>query len=259
MAEATLRFYEELNDYLPPSLRKREFSTQFRTPCPVRHLIETQGIPHTEIEVILVNGASVGLEEPIDDGDRISVYPMFESLDVTPLLRLRPAPLRTPRFFADAHLGRLARDLRLLGFDTLYENAIDDAALVHRATAERRIVLTRDRDLLMRRDVTHGCHIRRGDPMDQLIEVIRRCDLKDAIRPFTRCLECNGSIAAVDKDQIASTLEPETAASFDAFWRCDNCGRVYWKGSHYDRLVEHIADVLDQARASAKDSGVGPC
>lgn len=258
MAEAKLRFYAELNDYLPPPLRGLEITVQFKSTAPVRHLIESQGVPHTEIEIILLNGASVDFEAAVNDADRISVYPMFESLDVTPLVRLRPEPMRDPRFLADAHLGRLARHLRLLGFDTVYENPIEDSHVVERAAAERRIILSRDRGLLMRRRVTHGCHIRDDDPMEQLLAVIRRCDLADLIRPFTRCLECNGKITAVHKDQVDSILEAETAASFDEFWRCDDCGRVYWKGSHYDRLVRRVADILERTRAAERDSGRRP-
>ncbi len=255
MAEAKLRFYEELNDYLPPRQRGRDITVSFRAPCPIRHLIETHGVPHTEVEVILLNGTSVALEAPVRDGDRISVYPMFESLDVTPLLRLRPGPLRDPRFFADAQLGRLARDLRLLGFDTLYENGIDDASLVSRAAAQRRIILSRDLALLMRREVTHGCHIRQDDPLEQLIYVIQRCDLTDSARPFSRCMECNGDISRVAKDEVIGMLDPGTASSFNIFWRCHDCHRIYWKGSHYEHLAARVASVLERARSvSAKSA-----
>ena len=247
MAKATLRFYEELNDYLPPEKRRRPIVAEFDSVCPVRHLIETQGVPHTEIEIILMNGVSVALETPVQDGDLVSIYPMFEALDVTPLLRLRAHPLRETRFFADAHLGRLARHLRLLGFDTLYENTIDDADLVRRAAEDGRIVLTRDRALLMRAGVTHGCHIREDDPVAQAIQVIRRCDLAKVSRPFTRCMECGARIEPVGKQAVASTLEPETAARFDTFWRCDGCGHVYWKGSHYKRLRRLVTRLLNNA------------
>lgn len=250
MADVTLRFYEELNDYLPPPLRKHDINLSFTAPCPVRHLIETQGVPHTEVEIILLNGESVDLEAPVHDGDRISIYPMFEALDVSSVLKLRPNPLREPRFLADAQLGRLARHLRLLGFDTRYEHAIDDADLVRQAGTEGRIILSRDRALLMRRGVTHGCHIRQDDPIAQLIQVIRRCDLSSVCHPFTRCIECNGEIEAVRKKDVELLLEPDTAACFDDFWRCRNCGRVYWKGSHYERMQERVTSVLKLAQES---------
>ena len=253
MATATIRFYEELNDYLPKPLRRHDIAVRFDSPCPVRHLIETQGVPHTEVEIILINGISVDLEAPARDADRISVYPMFEALDISPLLRLRPRPLREPRFFADAQLGRLARHLRLLGFDTRYQNSIDDAELVRQAVAERRIILSRDRALLMRRDVSHGLHLRLDDPQEQLIHVIRRCDLARSSHPFTRCIECNHRIEAIAIQQVEQRLQPETIASFDEFWQCTGCGRVYWKGSHYERLRQRVAAALRHAARQAQN------
>lgn len=247
MATAIIRFYEELNDYLPRAQRRHDIAVRFNPPCPVRHLIETQGVPHTEVEIILINGISVDLEAPARDGDRISVYPMFEALDISPLLRLRRLPLREPRFFADAQLGRLARHLRLLGFDTRYQNSIDDAELVRQALAEHRIILSRDRALLMRRDVSHGLHLRLDEPQEQLIHVIRRCDLARSCHPFSRCIECNHQIEAVAKQEVKQRLEPETIASFDEFWRCTGCGRVYWKGSHYERLRQRVVSAIRRA------------
>ncbi|MGB5200036.1 MAG: Mut7-C RNAse domain-containing protein [Sedimenticolaceae bacterium] len=244
MAHATLRFYAELNDYLPAALRQRDITLDFRPPCPVRHLVETLQVPHTEIEILLINGVSVDLEATVYDGDRISVYPVWEAIDVAPLLRLRNFPLRETRFFADAQLGRLARYLRLLGFDTLYSRDIDDADLVRQAVAQRRIVLTRDRDLLMRRAVTHGCHIRQDDPVAQLRYVIARCDLTGSVHPFTRCMECNDLIDPVRKAAILDQLEPITRDAFHDFWRCRGCGRIYWKGSHFEKLQGLIDAVL---------------
>jgi uncharacterized protein with PIN domain len=250
MAKASIRFYEELNDFLPASRRKREIALEFSPPAPVRHLIETLGVPHTEVELILVNGRSVGLEQPLADGDRVSVYPMFEALDVTPLVRLRERPLRQVRFLVDAHLGRLARYLRLLGFDTLFYNDLGDQALVRLALDERRVLLTRDRALLMRRELTHGCYLRQGPPRAQLAALVERLDLYRQLRPFSRCMHCNGELAAVPKAEVATRLEPRTRRAFQRFWRCGDCGRVYWRGSHWERmqaLVEWIRSRPRQA------------
>jgi uncharacterized protein with PIN domain len=249
MATVTLRFYEELNDFLPPERRKRDLVLSFQPPCPVRHLVELCGVPHTEVELVLRNGRSVDLDQRVADRDRLSVYPMFESLDVTPLVRLREAPLRNPRFLADAHLGRLARYLRLLGFDTQFQNDLGDAALASRAAAEGLILLTRDRGLLMRREVTHGCFIRTGRPLEQLEQVMRRCDLYPRVRPFSRCMECNGLVHPVDKAEVSDKLPPATRRHYRTFWLCARCGRVYWKGSHYARLealVHRVAEDLRQ-------------
>ena len=145
MPRATFRFYEELNDFLAPALRRREFEHRCADSATTKHAIEALGVPHTEVELLLVNGESVGFERRLRDGDRVAVYPKFEALDVTPLLRVRRQPLRVTRFVADAHLGGLARRLRMTGFDTLFDNGFRDDEVEALALAEGRIVLTRDR------------------------------------------------------------------------------------------------------------------
>ncbi|MFA5083511.1 MAG: Mut7-C RNAse domain-containing protein, partial [Hydrogenophilaceae bacterium] len=122
MVTASFRFYEELNDFLTPERRYRSFTCTCARDASIKHQIEALGVPHTEVELILFNGESVGFERRLEEGDRIAVYPRFEAFDVTPLLKLRERPLRETRFVADAHLGGLARLLRMTGFDTLYDN-----------------------------------------------------------------------------------------------------------------------------------------
>lgn len=156
---AAFRFYEELNDFLAPEHRRCEFETRCARAATVKHMIEALGVPHTEVELVLVNGESVGFDRLLRDGDRVSVYPRFETFDITPLLRVRPQPLRQTRFIAVAHLGGLAHLLRLTGFDTLYDNGYDDPEIVAIAEREGRIALTRDRELLKRRTLTHGCFV----------------------------------------------------------------------------------------------------
>jgi uncharacterized protein with PIN domain len=241
MAVATLRFYEELNDFLPHALRKRDIPLRFEPPAPVRHLVETVGVPHTEIELVLRNGESVDLEARVGDGDRLAVYPVFESFDVAPLLRLRAAPLREPRFAADAHLGRLARDLRLLGFDTVFANDVGDDALARRAAAEQRILLTRDRQLLMRREVTRGCYLRAARPEEQLAYLVRRLQLCGLIRPFSRCTACNTPVEAVPAAVVEPQLPPSVRRRHERFWRCAGCGRIYWQGSHWRAMAGRVA------------------
>jgi uncharacterized protein with PIN domain len=240
MSRLVLRCYEELNDFLAPQRRKRDFFVDFTPPVPVRHLIETLGIPHTEVELILANGRSVDLGYRPEDGDRISLYPVFETLDITPLLRLREAPLRRIRFVADAHLGKLARWLRLMGFDTLFRGDWADQDLVAVAARERRILLTRDRALLMHRAVTHGCYIRSQPLAAQLEYLAERLDLCRAIRPFTRCMSCNGELAEISLAQIEAQVPPAVRRIQRRFWRCSVCGRPYWRGSHYHRLAAEV-------------------
>ncbi len=236
-----IRFYEELNDFLPPAQRKVAFLHHLKQPTSIKDTIESLGVPHPEVDLILVNGQSVGFDYPVRDGDCISVYPVFEALDITPVTRLRPVPLRVTRFVLDVHLGRLAAYLRLLGFDTLHRKDYDDPTLAEISVSERRILLTRDRRLLMRRQITHGYYVRTTQPREQLLEVLTRFDLLKAQRPFTRCLHCNGMIAAVPKAGILPRLQPRTRAAYNEFWQCRSCGKVYWKGMHYRRLCELIA------------------
>lgn len=248
MATANLRFYAELRDFLPASRHRRDIPTEFHPPCPVRHLIETLGVPHTEVEIILIDGRSVGLDEPVKDGARVSIFPMFESVDVSPLLRLRERPLRDPRFVADAHLGRLARYLRLLGFDTLYDNDPGDEALATLVSTQCRILLSRDRGLLMRREITHGCYIRDGRPLEQLRYVMERCDLQRLVRPFTRCMKCNAGVQPVAKAEVAPRLLPATRENYSEFWQCSGCGQVYWRGGHYARLQRLVQNASVRPR-----------
>ena len=176
MSEAEFRFYEELNDHLPTGRRKRPFPHQFSGRTPVAELIRTLGVPLLEVELILVNGSSVAGDHLVSDGDRVSVYPVFEAFDVTPLVRLRPGPLRRIRFVVDAGLGKLGRLLHGLGYDTVsFGDSRDSGA--HTATREGRIVLTRKASRLQEPGVTHGLLVRAGDPHEQLDEVMQRLHL----------------------------------------------------------------------------------
>jgi uncharacterized protein with PIN domain len=244
MTVARFRFYEELNDFLAPARRKQEFELRCAEAATVKNAIESVGVPHTEVELILANGESVDFAYRVHDGDRISVYPMFESFDVTPLLRLRPAPLRTPRFVADAQLGALARLLRMLGFDTRFDNPAGDAAIRALALSESRTILTRDRQLLICRDVTHGCYVHALQPQAQLREVVERLQLGTLARPFTRCLCCNAPLADVDKAAVLAQLPPAVAQHQQQFSRCPVCERVYWPGDHYRRMNEMLRPLL---------------
>lgn len=183
---AWFRFYAELNDFLPPERRMASVARPFVDAAPVKDMIESLGVPHTEVDLILANGVSVDFAYVVRDGDRLSVYPVFEALDITPLVRLRPRPLRESRFVLDTHLGRLARYLRMAGFDTLYRNDYSDAELARISLAEKRILLTRDAGLLNRGMVTHGYYVRETTVRRQFAEVMRRFDLRGSVRPFTR-------------------------------------------------------------------------
>ena len=249
MSRVCLRFYAELNDFLPPSLRATDIEHDFERRASVKDMIEAFGVPHTEVEVILVNGQSVDFAYIVQDGDRISLYPVFESVDVTPLLRLRPAPLRRPAFVLDCNLGRLARYLRLLGLDCLYRNDYHDAEVARIASEQQRTVLTRDRTLLQRRIITHGYFVRAQQPREQVREVLTRFDLYRQVAPFSRCTRCNGELQDVDKQAISARLEPKTRRYYDDFRICSECGQVFWQGSHHARMQQLVAALLSQDAA----------
>ncbi len=251
MARATLRFYAELNDFLPAMRRQRDCELQFEAPAPVRHLVECCGVPHTEIELVLRDGESLDLETPVADGDRLALYPMFEAFDVRPALRLRPRPLRRLRFVADAHLGRLARQLRMLGFDTLWANDPGDARLAELSAVEHRILLSCDRRLLMRRTVSHGCFIRPGPTGEQLAYLVERLQLCAELRPFSRCMRCNATVSPVSLAAVRAAVPRGVLQSTDRFWRCDGCGRLYWQGSHWQAMRARIDRLCTDSAARA--------
>jgi uncharacterized protein with PIN domain len=246
MQQARFRFYAELNDFLPAERRQRTFPVAFELNGSVKDMIESLGVPHTEVDLILANGRSVDFAYPVQDGDFISVYPVFESIDISPVLRVRPEPLREPAFVLDVHLGQLAVYLRMLGFDTLYRNDYADEELARISSQERRILLTRDRGLLKRSIVTHGYCLRATDPRQQLGEILHRFDLRRAAAPFRRCLHCNTPLQTVAKAEISHRLDAKTKKYYDHFRRCPTCDRIYWRGSHFKRMEAFVEGVLDK-------------
>jgi len=234
------RFYEELNDFLPSGNRKKIVPYQFTGTPSIKNTVEAIGVPHTEIDLILVNGNSVGFEFLIKGGEHISVYPVFEAFDISPLKRLRPKPLREIKFIVDVNLGKLAQKLRLLGFNTLFRNDFNDNEIVELSVKEKRIVLTRDKGVLTHTRLTHGYWLRRDDPKEQLKELINRLQLQNSFKPFSRCSNCNGELAAVDKNEIKTKLYTETFNSFNQFWECKGCGNIYWQGSHFDKICDWV-------------------
>jgi hypothetical protein len=238
MYQATLRFFGELTDFLPSGQR---IATVTVADSPsVKDRIEACGVPHTEVDLILVAGEPVDFGYQLQPGDWVSVYPVFRSLEIEGGLRSE-----TPvgRFVVDVNLGRLAKYLRLLGFDAVSDGALDDADLAEISVGENRILLTKDRDLLKRSVVVHGYFVRAVWPPGQIVEVMRRFDLRESMDPFARCMECNGRIEPVAKAEIEHLLEPLTKRHYDAFRRCTGCGRIFWKGSHHKRLADMVEEV----------------
>lgn len=238
--QAQFRFFAELNDFLPPKLRRQTIACPINGDQSVKHLIESLGIPHPEVHRILVNDAPVDFGYIVQDGDYIKIYPISAA-------DLRSKLIGERRFIIDNHLGRLAVYLRMLGFDTLYRNDYHDDELAQDASRERRILLTRDVRLLMRNLVTDGYWVRSKIPRQQLVEVVRRYDLAPLIVPFRRCMRCNDPLQPVTKEQVLHRLEPLTKLYYDDFHLCISCDQVYWKGSHYERMQKFLVQVISEA------------
>jgi uncharacterized protein with PIN domain len=235
-ATAEFRFYEELNDFLAEERRKRDFPVEIDRARSVKDAIESVGVPHTEIDLILVDGKSVDFTHLLRGGERVAVYPMFEALDISPVVRLRPRQLRDPRFVADVNLGKLARHMRMAGFDTLWANHWDDDELARIAAVQKRTILTRDKGLLRRREVDRGYFVRSTESEAQLGEVIRALQLEGSLAPFTRCRECNGVLEDVAKEAVLDRIPEKVRGFYDRFKRCPGCERVYWEGTHFARM-----------------------
>ena len=243
MKQLCIRFYAQLNDFLPPERKKQAITSTFVVSGSIKDTLEAIGVPHTEVDFILANGEPVDFGYRAQDGDRVSVFPRFRSIDIGPLAHLQPAMTGEKRFVADGHLGRLAAYLRMLGFDTLYRSDYRDEEVARLSSSENRILLTRDCGLLKRNEVRHGYYVRGTEPAKQLVEVLREFDLIPEMVPFRRCMHCNALLQATRKESILQRLLPETAKYFEEFYACSGCKKVYWKGSHYRRMKRFIESV----------------
>ena len=240
MHRIQIRFYEELNDFLPEVKRKKRFTHHYIDRTSVKDLIESLGVPHTEVDLILVNGKSVNFKYLINDEDDISVYPVFESLDISNVQHLRSKPLRKPKFIADVHLGKLTKYLRMIGFDVYYKNNLDDEEIINISIKERRAILTKDRGILKRNEVTHGYWVRSIKVEEQVKEVIQRFDLQKEMKEFSRCLECNDLLKSIKKETIIEQLPLKVAQTQNEFYQCPSCKKIYWKGTHQQRMLKFV-------------------
>ena len=240
MNSITIRFYAQLNDFLPALRRQATFIHSFNGTPAVKDVIESLGVPHPEVGLILIDGHPADFSMRLRGGERVSVYPSFHSLEIDKTSRVLSQPQPVGKFALDTHLGKLASYLRMLGFDTFYRNQMDDAELAALAKAEHRILLTRDRGLLKRNLIEYGYCLRSVDPIEQLVEVLSRYDLQSSICPFTRCMSCNAMIIPVAQEEVWDTLPPRVKERGHEFHRCSGCGRVYWAGTHHRQMLELI-------------------
>jgi len=240
MPHVSFRFYAELNDHLPGTRRQVTFIYAVKDGATVEDAVESLGVPTDQIDLVLLNGESTELSRELHDGDYLSVYPVFESFDVANTTKVRDRPLRTPRFVLDVHLGTLAHYLRMLGFDSAFDKDADDDALMMQSREEKRALLSKDRRLLQREEIARKYCVRGDDPRLQLIEVLDRFDLYSIVSPFTRCMECNTPLVQIPKEEIRPRIPPSVEARFRNFQHCPACDRIYWKGSHYERMKKFI-------------------
>jgi len=242
---ATFRFYEELNDFLPLAKKKVAFAHSFEGTPSIKDIIEAIGVPHAEVNLIQVNGQYVNFTYHLKNNDSVSVYPVSESLEISTVSPLQKKIGKEVKFILDVHLGKLAKHLRMCGFDTAYQNDYDDKKIIQIALDENRIILTRDIGLLKVKIVSHGYYIREQNPKGQLTEVLKRFDLYQTIAPFSRCIKCNGKLESIEKEKVLQDLEPLTQKYFNTFFRCTHCQSIFWEGSHFDHMKNFINTITN--------------
>ncbi|MGC5563007.1 Mut7-C RNAse domain-containing protein [Streptomyces sp. FR-108] len=229
--EIHLEFAPELRVFVPHGRRSGATPVATDGSSTLGHVVESLGVPLTEVGELVVNGHPVAVSH---------LPAAADSVEVRAVERPQPVPGAPLRFLLDVHLGTLARRLRLLGVDAAYESLdIGDPALAARSAAERRVMLSRDRGLLRRRELWAGAFVYSTRPDEQLRDVLSR--FAPALHPWTRCTACNGLLAKASKDEVAEQLQGGTRRSYDVFAKCAECGRAYWRGAHHEQL-EAIVD-----------------
>lgn len=243
MEQAYLNFHDSLNDFLAPSLQNQVIACNVNRRASIKDVIESYNVPHTEIDLIIVDGASVDFDYIVEASNDIHVYPYHSAMDHAPrglLHHLSPPLPPHPRFIIDVNLGRLARYMRLLGFDCLYCNDFDDHSIAEISYKTQRIVLSRDRKLLQRKMITYGYYVRTEIPKIQVSEILNRFKLHALINPLTRCTKCNERLTKIEKHTIEHRLKPLTRQYYDKFLICTGCNQIYWQGSHHKRVTRLI-------------------
>ncbi|RDC66304.1 Mut7-C RNAse domain-containing protein [Adhaeribacter pallidiroseus] len=237
---ASFRFVGALNDFLPKAQKEKAIRYSFGGTPAVKDAIEALGVPHPAVAVIVINKKPVAFNYWLQAEDTVEVYPQEYPTKWPQAPKLRVELPQPPAFILDVHLGKLAKSLRLLGFNTIYENNYDDQTIADRAAAENRVVLTRDIGLLKLRIVQWGYWLRSQNSEKQLAEVLAHYNLFNKVQPFTRCLMCNGLLLNVPKEAVLTQLPPKTKIYFQEFHQCQTCRRVFWKGSHYERMEQYV-------------------
>lgn len=247
MPSVNFTFHGDLNFFLQRRQKNQTIHYEFDWKATLKDMLEAQGPPHPEVELLVVNGVSVGWEHIVQDNDDIQAYPNFDALDLPEKIQLIPPYPIKPKFILDTHLGKLAGYLRMMGFDTLYRNDYEDDVLAQVSHDETRILLTRDLGVLKRGIVTYGYFVRNTNPQKRLLEISQRYNLAPQIEPFRYCMKCNGIVEAVDKQAVIDHIPHDTAEYYSEFQQCQSCQQIYWKGSHHQKM-ERLIDTVLQAK-----------
>jgi uncharacterized protein with PIN domain len=254
----TVRCFAELNDFLPPGKKQKPFALTMKEPVTVGEVAVILGIPLSEVDLVTVNGKPAGRSYRPVENDYIAIYPAFETFDIGSLHTLQKQPLRVTRFILDAHLGKLARYLRMLGFDSLYRNDYSDREIIETARDEKRIILTRDKLLLRSPRVDHGYYIRAVEKHAQLVEVVKKFDLYSQFRSFSRCMTCNTALSPTPRETIRlGRIDPAIHNCYEEFYFCPSCDKFFWRGSHFDRMEQYIREILDRQSSNGHSSENG--
>ena len=246
MPTATFRFYAELNDLLPRRRRQADFQAPFKDKISVKDMIESFGVPHTEVDLILANGKSVEFSYTVEDGDCISVYPIFETLNIRNSTRLRRAPLRRTRFIADRNIGVIVRLMRTLGFDVYFDPILSSREIIEVSNRDKRIILTRSRNLLKFKDITHAILIQPASSLEEVRRIVRSLDIRDQAKPFSRCPQCNDLLTDIDKEDALNRIPVKTRRLHDTYFQCPSSGKLYWSGTRIIRMKKAVDKVLGQ-------------
>jgi uncharacterized protein with PIN domain len=246
MSEITLIFIGELNDFIQQRAKFTSISHSISFPSSIKDVIESIGVPHPEIDIILANNRSVDFSYQVQHGDEFHIYPYNVHPQTSRIIHLAPQYMDVPTFVVDTHLGKLTSYLRMLGFDTIYQNDYDDQRLAEISSQEDRTLLSRDIGLLKRKVIKRGYYIRSRIPRNQLIETINRYQLVNKMIPFKRCIQCNGLLNPIPKSMIQMQLQDKTRQYYDEFKICDSCSKIYWKGSHYYHMKDFIGQIILQ-------------
>lgn len=246
LKHVTVRCFAELNDFLPPGKKQKSFVLSLKEPVTLGEVSEILGIPLSEVDLATVNGQPAGRSFRPLDNDFIALYPTFETFDISSLQTVQKHPLRFTRFILDAHLGKLARYLRMLGFDTLYRNDYSDEEIIETARDQKRIILTRDKLLLRSPRVDHGYYVRAVEKHAQLTEVVKKFDLYSQFRSFSRCMTCNTPLLPKRRETIRDRIDPAIYHCFHEFHYCPACDKFFWRGSHFERMERLILDIINR-------------